>query len=52
MSHPHANQVKAFLLELQQRICSGLEAADGFSLPAALPAFCQRTNGLCVMARE
>ncbi|WP_052097571.1 SMI1/KNR4 family protein [Achromobacter sp. RTa] len=29
-----------------------LEAAVGFPLPAALTAFCQRTNGLCVMARE
>ncbi len=31
---------------------AGLEAAVGFSLPAAFAAFCQRTNGLCVMARE
>lgn len=29
-----------------------LEAAVGFPLPAAFAAFCQRTNGLCVMARE
>jgi len=29
-----------------------LEAAAGFPLPAAFTAFCQRTNGLCVMARE
>ena len=29
MSHPHANQVKAFLLDLQDRICAGLEGADG-----------------------
>lgn len=29
MSHPHANQVRAFLLDLQNRICAGLEAADG-----------------------
>ena len=31
---------------------AGLEAAVGFPLPAAFAAFCQRTNGLCVMARE
>lgn len=31
---------------------SALEAAVGFPLPAAFAAFCQRTNGLCVMARE
>ncbi|MGS1009386.1 SMI1/KNR4 family protein [Achromobacter anxifer] len=31
---------------------AGLEAAVGFPLPAAFGAFCQRTNGLCVMARE
>ena len=29
-----------------------LEAAVGFPLPAAFAAFCQRANGLCVMARE
>lgn len=29
-----------------------LEAAVGFSLPAEFAAFCQRTNGLCVKARE
>ena len=27
MSHPHADQVKAFLLDLQDRICAGLEGA-------------------------
>ena len=31
---------------------SSLEAAVGFPLPAAFAAFCQRANGLCVMARE
>ncbi|CAB3873375.1 SMI1/KNR4 family protein [Achromobacter anxifer] len=31
---------------------AALEAAVGFPLPAAFAAFCQRTNGLCVMARE
>ncbi|MGS1109904.1 SMI1/KNR4 family protein [Achromobacter anxifer] len=31
---------------------AGQEAAAGFPLPAAFAAFCQRTNGLCVMARE
>ena len=31
---------------------ASLEAAVGFPLPAAFTAFCQRTNGLCVMARE
>ena len=31
---------------------AGLETAVGFPLPAAFAAFCQRTNGLCVMARE
>lgn len=31
---------------------SEMEAAVGFPLPAAFAAFCQRTNGLCVMARE
>ena len=31
---------------------SELEAAVGFPLPAAFAAFCRRTNGLCVMARE
>ncbi len=31
---------------------ASLEAAAGFPLPAAFAAFCQRTNGLCVMARE
>ena len=31
---------------------SSLEAAVGFLLPAAFAAFCQRANGLCVMARE
>ena len=31
---------------------AGLEAAVGFPLPAAFAAFCRRTNGLCVMARE
>ncbi|MGL6070439.1 oxygen-dependent coproporphyrinogen oxidase [Craterilacuibacter sp.] len=29
MSHPHIDQVKAFLLDLQDRICKALEAADG-----------------------
>lgn len=29
MSHPHIDQVKTFLLDLQDRICSALEAADG-----------------------
>lgn len=29
MSHPHANEVKAFLLALQDRICLALEQADG-----------------------
>jgi coproporphyrinogen III oxidase len=29
MSHPHANDVKAFLLQLQDRICAALEQADG-----------------------
>lgn len=31
---------------------ASLEAAVGFPLPAAFAAFCQRANGLCVMARE
>ena len=31
---------------------SSLEAAVGFLLPAAFAVFCQRANGLCVMARE
>ncbi|BBF87202.1 coproporphyrinogen III oxidase [Aquitalea magnusonii] len=29
MSHPHANEVKAFLLQLQDQICAALEQADG-----------------------
>lgn len=29
MSHPHANEVKAFLLQLQDQICTALEQADG-----------------------
>ena len=29
MSHPHLEQVKTFLLDLQDRICHALEAADG-----------------------
>lgn len=29
MSHPHIDQVKAFLLDLQDRICKALETADG-----------------------
>ncbi|WP_434632593.1 oxygen-dependent coproporphyrinogen oxidase [Chromobacterium sp. CV08] len=29
MSHPHSDAVKAFLLDLQDRICSALEQADG-----------------------
>ncbi|RQO69242.1 oxygen-dependent coproporphyrinogen oxidase [Aquitalea sp. FJL05] len=29
MSHPHAHDVKAFLLQLQDRICAALEQADG-----------------------
>ncbi|UTH75342.1 oxygen-dependent coproporphyrinogen oxidase [Chromobacterium sp. IIBBL 290-4] len=29
MSHPHSDAVKAFLLDLQDRICSALELADG-----------------------
>ncbi|HJV06861.1 MAG TPA: oxygen-dependent coproporphyrinogen oxidase [Chromobacteriaceae bacterium] len=29
MSHPHAHQVKTFLLDLQDRICAALERADG-----------------------
>jgi hypothetical protein len=31
---------------------AALEAAVGFALPPAFAAFCQRTNGLCVMARD
>lgn len=31
---------------------AGLEAAVGFPLPAAFAAFCQRSNGLSVIARE
>ncbi|POA97446.1 oxygen-dependent coproporphyrinogen oxidase [Chromobacterium sinusclupearum] len=29
MSHPHSDAVKAFLLDLQDRICAALEGADG-----------------------
>ncbi|MEJ8673359.1 oxygen-dependent coproporphyrinogen oxidase [Chromobacterium amazonense] len=29
MSHPHSDAVKAFLLDLQDRICAALESADG-----------------------